>query len=92
METKVRSCGLFVGGLFLGSLVGGAVALFFAPKPGEELRSEIKHQGEKALGEAKKLYSEAETKAKTFLEDAKHVFTAQGSAPRGSDEEMLWEA
>ncbi len=93
MET--RNCGLFLGGLFLGGFLGGAAALFFAPKSGEELRSDVKHQGEKALGEAKKLYSGAETKAKTLFEDAKHALTgAQERVLRGGgvEEEPLWEA
>jgi len=93
METK--NCGLFFGGLFLGGLLGGVAALFFAPKSGEELRSDVKHQGDRALGEAKKLYSEAETKAKTLFEDAKHVLTGAQEKVLGSrrfEEEPLWEA
>ncbi len=93
MET--RNCGLFLGGLFLGGFLGGAAALFFAPKSGEELRSDVKHQGEKAFGEAKKLYSGAETKAKTLFEDAKHVFSGVQERVRGGshfEEEPLWEA
>lgn len=93
METK--NCGLFFGGLFLGGLLGGAAALFFAPKSGEELRSDFRHQGEKALGEAKKFYSGAENKAKTLFDDAKHAFTnAQGRVfgSHTSEEEPIWEA
>jgi len=95
METNTRNCGFFLGGLLLGGLLGGVAALFFAPKSGEELRTEIKHQRDRALGEAKKLYSETETKAKALFEDAKHVLT--GAQERvhgggGSEEEPLWEA
>jgi gas vesicle protein len=93
MET--RNCGLFFGGLFLGGLLAGAAALFFAPKSGEELRSDVKHQGEKAFGEAKKLYSGAEIKAKSLFEDAKHAFTGAQERVFGSghfEEEPLWEA
>jgi gas vesicle protein len=43
----------------------------FAPKPGKELRSEIRQKGEEALDEAKQLYSETRTKANAILEDAR---------------------
>lgn len=39
----MKMCGLFAfaGGMLVGGMVGGALALMFAPKKGEDLRKEI---------------------------------------------------
>ena len=41
---KVCSMIAFAGGLVIGGMVGGAVALMFAPKKGEDLRRDIKEK------------------------------------------------
>ncbi len=43
--------GYFVGGLFIGTIVGGALGLLFAPGPGEEIRRKIKGNAEDAFGD-----------------------------------------
>ena len=44
----------FVGGLFLGLLVGAAAGLLMAPKPGSELRKELQQEIDDILNEARK--------------------------------------
>jgi gas vesicle protein len=71
--------GLLVGG-FLGALAG----FFLAPKSGRELRSDIKRKGIEAFGEAKRVYSETQSKGKAILEDTKQILTClkgKGKAP-----------
>ncbi|MEG0310587.1 MAG: YtxH domain-containing protein, partial [Eubacterium sp.] len=35
--------GYFVGGLFIGTIVGGALGILFAPNSGEETRNKMKN-------------------------------------------------
>jgi gas vesicle protein len=62
--------GGFLGGFLIGGVLGALVGLFFAPKSGEELRSELKRKGNEVLDEASELYSEAQARAKIILEEA----------------------
>ncbi len=71
--TKHDSKNLFRGFL-IGSLVGAAAGMVFAPKPGRELRSDIKGKGEKVIEDTKQFYSDFRAKADNMLESAKDVF------------------
>ncbi len=42
----------FLGGFLIGSTLGALVGLLFAPKPGKELRSELKRKGSEIFDEA----------------------------------------
>ena len=53
---------------FLGALAG----IFFAPKSGKELRSDIKEKGSEVLKDAKEIYADATAKAKEIIAEAKH--------------------
>lgn len=44
MSTKTNKTGSFLTGVLFGSLVGGTVALLFAPQSGEETRTVIKEK------------------------------------------------
>jgi len=66
-RTKSR-LGRFLGGLFLGGLVGGLAGILFAPKAGKELRADIKEKGI----EAKKMYDDSGVKAKAIIDDARN--------------------
>jgi len=61
----------FVKGFLIGGILGVLAGLFFAPKPGKELRADLKQKGEEVLDEAKHLYSETRSKASVILEDAR---------------------
>jgi len=46
-------------GFLFGSILGVIAGIFFAPKSGKELRSEIKEKGSKVLKDAEEIYEEA---------------------------------
>jgi gas vesicle protein len=58
----------FLKGLLFGSILGILAGIFFAPKSGKELRSEIKEKGSKALKDAEEIYEEATA----VLDDVQH--------------------
>lgn len=45
--------GSFLNGFIIGSLAGAAIALLMAPKSGEELRDELKHEVDDILEEGR---------------------------------------
>jgi len=64
--------GHFFMGFLVGSFLGALAGIFFAPKSGKELRSDIKEKGSEVLKDAKEIYADASTKAKEIIEEAKH--------------------
>ena len=64
--------GHFFRGLLIGVALGALAGIFFAPKSGKELRSDIKEKGSEVLKDAKNIYTDANTKAKEIIEEAKH--------------------
>lgn len=58
----MRVCSMiaFAGGLVVGGVVGGAVALMFAPKKGEDFRRDIKEK----LADVQKRFAEQVTVCK----------------------------
>ena len=48
----------FLKGFLFGSIFGALVGIFFAPKSGKKLRSEIKEKGSKILKDAEETYKE----------------------------------
>ncbi len=49
----------FLIGFLFGGILGALVGIFFAPKSGQQLRSEIKERGTKVLKDAEEIYGEA---------------------------------
>ncbi len=68
-QNKTRS---FLRGFIIGGTLGALAGIFFAPKSGKELRSDIKERGGTVLRDAKEIYSESRAKAKEIIEEAKH--------------------
>jgi gas vesicle protein len=62
----------FCMGLLIGGVLGALAGIFFAPKSGKELRSDIKEKGNEFLKDTKKIYADAGTKAKDIIEEVKH--------------------
>jgi len=62
----------FCMGLLIGGVLGALAGIFFAPKSGKELRSNIKEKGSEFLKDIKEIYADAGTKAKDIIEEAKH--------------------
>lgn len=63
--------GAFVAGIFIGGLVGAAVALLLAPQSGEETRTYIKDKSIELKDRAVEAGQEARGKAEKALEDAR---------------------
>jgi len=61
----------FFMGLLIGGVLGALAGIFFAPKSGKELRSELKEKGSEVLKEGKEIYADAGAKAKEIIEEAK---------------------
>ena len=49
----------FFTGFFTGALAGAATALLFAPRPGEEIRAQIREKSVELQGRAETTYAEA---------------------------------
>ncbi len=62
--------GYFLKGLLIGGLGGALAGLFFAPKPGKELREDIKEKGSEFLEDTKDLYEDARKKTMDAFEDS----------------------
>jgi len=72
MTEHEKPQGHFFMGLLIGGALGALAGIFFAPKSGKELRSDIKEKGSEVLKDAKEIYADASTKAKEIIEEAKH--------------------
>ena len=62
----------FCMGLLIGGVLGALAGIFFAPKSGKELRSDIKEKGSEVLKDTKEIYADAGTKAKEIIGEVKH--------------------
>jgi gas vesicle protein len=62
----------FCMGLLIGSALGALAGIFFAPKSGKELRSDIKEKGSEVLKDAKEIYADACTNEKEIIGEVKH--------------------
>ncbi len=58
----------FVGGLLLGGLVAGTMALLFAPRPGEETRRYLSERGEELKERASVIGTEMSERAQSLRE------------------------
>lgn len=52
-----NNCKSFLAGVFIGGMVGAAVALLMAPKAGPEMRKDLEKGLEIAKGKGKKIYA-----------------------------------
>jgi len=72
MAEHEKPQGHFFKGLLMGGALGALAGIFFAPKSGKELRSDIKEKGSEVLKDAKEIYADASTRAKEIIEEATH--------------------
>jgi gas vesicle protein len=61
----------FLIGFLAGAVVGGIVALLYAPKPGKELRADIKNKAGEAVESAEEYVSAAKNKAVEIINEGK---------------------
>ena len=64
--------GHFFMGFLIGGVLGVLAGIFFAPKSGKELRSDLKGKASELLKDGKEIYADASKKAKEIIEEAKH--------------------
>lgn len=78
--------GMLVVGVFLGGLVGSAIALLYAPTTGKKLRKKIADKTDGIIDDAQNLYDsgkekadelikEGKKKASSLIQDAKKIVT-----------------
>ena len=72
MVEREQLQGHFFMGLLIGGVLGALAGIFFAPKSGKELKSDIKEKGSEVLEDAKEIYANASTNAKEIIEEIKH--------------------
>jgi gas vesicle protein len=72
MAENEKDCGNFLKGFVIGGVLGALAGIFFAPKSGKELRSDIKEKGSEVLKDGKEIYADASTRAKEIIEEATH--------------------
>jgi gas vesicle protein len=72
MEEQEKTKNNLFKGILIGSALGAAAGILFAPKSGKELRSDIKKKGNKIIKDGKEIYADASTKAKELFEEVKH--------------------
>jgi gas vesicle protein len=89
-EHEKPQCYLFMG-LLIGGALGALAGIFFAPKSGKELRSDIKEKGGEVLKDAKEIYADAGTKAKDISEEAKHQAKGLKKEAEGTGEKIAGE-
>ena len=99
MEIDERRNSYFSTGLLIGGILGGVAGLLFAPKPGEELRADIKGAKDKALKGTNAILEKSARQVSEAGQRARHILSCikeKGeTAPRydfDSAEESLVEA
>ena len=81
----------FCTGLLIGGALGALTGIFFAPKSGKELRSDIRERGRDVLKDAKEMYDNAGAKAKKIIKDAKHQGMKLKKEAEGTGEKIAGE-
>lgn len=70
-EYEENSKSNFLVGFLVGGMIGAVVALLFAPKPGKELRSDIKIKAGEVAHDAEEYVSAARNKAVDIINEGK---------------------
>jgi gas vesicle protein len=78
----------FCMGLLIGGVLGALASIFFAPKSGKELRSDIKEKGNEFLKDTKEIYADVGTKAKEMIGEVKHQAKDLKKEAEGTDEKI----
>ena len=70
MANEKMAKGLLIG-FFSGAVVGGVLALLYAPKTGRELRGEIRRKSGEIADDVEEYLKDARVKAKQLINDGK---------------------
>ena len=63
--------GMLVVGIFLGGLIGSAIALLYAPTSGKKLRKKIVDKADNLIDDAHELYDSSKEKAEELVKEGK---------------------
>jgi len=75
----------FALGTLFGALIGGAVALLFAPSSGEELRAKIKTQADTQVARLQDQYQKGMTELQTRVDMMSNDLQALSSRSKETD-------
>ncbi len=67
----MKNTGTFLGGIILGAIMGGAVALLYAPQTGEDTRNQVKSKIDELQVELEKMQAKLKDKGNELKGDAK---------------------
>ena len=79
----------FALGTLFGALIGGAVALLFAPSSGEELRANIKTQADTQYARLQDQYQKGMTELQTRVDKMSNDLQALSSRSKETDNPAL---
>lgn len=81
LQAQEQPLGHFFMGFLIGSALGALAGIFFAPKAGNKLRSDIRNKGNEIIKNSKDIYGDAGKKAKEIIKDAKQRAEALNKKP-----------
>lgn len=91
MSNDKLAKGLMVGFLS-GAVVGGILALLYAPKPGKELREDIRRKGGEFAGDVEGYLRDAQMKSKELINEGKQVSTTLINDAKAKADTLLKDA
>ena len=91
MSDERTAKGLIIGFLS-GAIVGGVIALLYAPKSGKELRQDLKRKGEEIAEDVDEYLKDAQVKAKHLINEGKEKSTHLISEAKVKAETLLKDA
>ena len=83
--------GLMVG-FVSGAVVGGIIALLYAPKSGKELRTDLRKKGEDIADDVEEYLKDAQAKAKVLINEGKDKSATLISEAKQKAEGLLHDA
>ncbi len=78
----------FLAGVGIGALVGGALALLYAPKSGEELRTDLRDKAGDAKDKVDRLLGDLRQRGERIIEDLKGAVEAGRKAAAGKRQSL----
>lgn len=91
MSNDKLAKGLLVGFLS-GAVVGGVLALLYAPKPGRELREDIRRKGGEFAGDVEGFLRDAQMKSKELINEGRQVSTSLINDAKAKADTLLKDA
>jgi gas vesicle protein len=81
-----------LAGFLGGAVIGGILALLYAPKPGKELRGDIRRKSGELADDIGKMMGEAQDKAKILINEGREKSTALISDAKVKADQLLHDA